>query len=110
MRHRCLPFSSAALTAFLASMPPVLAADYSNVAVPGMNTQVAPGDDFYRFVNGGWDAATEIPAGHTGWSVLAQLSEDNFKKMATAYQDAAKGAPGTSAAAKRVGDYYTAQT
>lgn len=86
-----------------------LTVDYSTATIAGMSTQQVPGDDFFRFVNGGWEAATEIPAGNVRWGVRAQLREDNLKKMAALYQRAAEGGSGTSDSAKRVGDYYRAQ-
>ena len=35
----------------------------------GMDTSAKPGDDFFKYVNGGWDARTEIPADRTGYGV-----------------------------------------
>lgn len=68
-----------------------------------------PGDDFYGYANARWVADTVIPPGNSTWTVRSELRDTNLKAMARLYQDAAKGAPGTSAAAKRVGDYFVAQ-
>ena len=35
----------------------------------GMDTSAKPGDDFFKYANGGWDARTEIPADRTGYGV-----------------------------------------
>lgn len=83
--------------------------DFSQVAVSGMNLEIAPGDDFSGFANGGWEAATTIPSDHINWSSFSQMTEDNWKKMSQLYQDAANSSSASSAAAKRVGDYYVAQ-
>lgn len=68
-----------------------------------------PGDDFYGYANNAWLAGTPLPANAGVWSVRAQLREDNLNTMAKMYRDAAANVPGTSAAAKRVGDYFVAQ-
>lgn len=72
-------------------------------------TDVAPGDDFSRFANGDWERATAIPDGYNAWGARAQLRQDNLEKMAALYQEAARGGPGISAAAQRVGLYNAAQ-
>jgi putative endopeptidase len=41
----------------------------------GMDKQVQPGDDFFKYANGGWDQRTEIPADKTGWGVDYVLSD-----------------------------------
>jgi putative endopeptidase len=35
----------------------------------GMDTSAKPGDDFFKYANGGWDARTEIPADKIGYGV-----------------------------------------
>jgi putative endopeptidase len=68
-----------------------------------------PGDDFYGYANDAWVASTLLPAGAGVWSVRAQVRENNLAAMAKLYRDAAANVPGTTAAAKRVGDYFVAQ-
>ena len=36
---------------------------------------VRPQDDFFRFVNGGWLARTEIPADASSWGAFNELRE-----------------------------------
>jgi len=66
----------------------------------------AAGDDFYGHVNGAWQAAAVIPADHTSWGVTAQMSEENYRRMAELYTAAARSG---DAAARRVGLFYSAQ-
>lgn len=50
----------------------------------GMDVSVKPGDDFYKFANGAWDAKTEIPADRTrygNFDKLAELSEARTKAI-----------------------------
>ena len=41
----------------------------------GMDPSVPPGADFYRYANGAWLAATEIPKDRSSWGVGAQVTE-----------------------------------
>jgi putative endopeptidase len=41
----------------------------------GMDTSVKPGDDFYKFANGAWDAKTSIPSDRTRYGNFDKLSE-----------------------------------
>ncbi len=42
-----------------------------------MDTNVEPAKDFYMFVNGGWDARTEIPDDESRWGSFNELRERN---------------------------------
>ncbi len=62
----------------------------------GMDTSVKPGDDFYKFANGNWDARTVIPADRVrygNFDKLAELSEARTKAIieAAAADKAATG-------------------
>ena len=41
----------------------------------GIDSSVKPGDDFYKWANGGWDARTEIPSDRTRYGNFDKLSE-----------------------------------
>ena len=45
------------------------------VDLEGMDKTVKPGDDFFRYVNGKWIAATQIPADRTSFGAFAMLRE-----------------------------------
>jgi putative endopeptidase len=82
-----------------------VAAATPGIDVPGMDTSVKPGDDFFRYANGAWFAKTEIPSDHAGWGAGAILAEATDKRVADLIEEAAKSAaPGTDA--RRVGDYF----
>jgi len=71
----------------------------------GMDRAVAPGDDFFRFANGGWLARTEIPPDRSTWGTDAELAELTLKRTADLIRAAdVSGATGTDA--RRIGDYY----
>jgi len=56
----------------------------------GMNKQVKPGDDFFRFANGKWLDKTEIPADKSNYGMftaLADLSRERVKAVLEAEKD-----------------------
>jgi len=69
------------------------------------DTQVRPGDDFYRYANGHWLDTNTIPADRTSWSVFAQLDEvarENLRGIVEAIPaDSPPGSP-----EKKVRDFY----
>ncbi len=67
------------------------------VDLTAMDTATAPGDDFYKYVNGKWMERTEIPADRSSWggfAILRDLSDQRTRKV---IEDAAatQNAPGS---------------
>lgn len=77
------------------------------VDLTGMDRRVAPGDDFYDFVNGAWEARTEIPADRSRFTSFAVL-DDRAKARTRAIIDAAVADHGAGGDAKKIADYYRA--
>ena len=46
-----------------------------------LDTTVRPGDDFFRYANGGWIAKSSIPADMGSWGSFAELRESNQKVL-----------------------------
>ena len=67
----------------------------------GMDRSIDPGDNFYRFANGGWDAATEIPADRSNYGMFTMLDDLSRSRTRVILEEAAR-TPGT-----RIGDFYT---
>jgi predicted metalloendopeptidase len=78
----------------------------SGLDLQNMDTSVRPQDDFFRYVNGGWLADTEIPPDRSGWGVGYELHERNEKRLRSVLQEAAasEAAPGTDL--QLIGDFY----
>src|SRR5205085_3790102 len=91
------PVSPAAATQ--ASSPP------HGIDLAGMDRTVKPGDDFFRYANGGWIKSTEIPPDRSSWSNGGILTELTAKRTSDLIQEAAKGA--SSGEAKKIGDTYS---
>ncbi len=72
----------------------------------GMDATVAPGDDFFRYANGGWIAKTEIPADRSSLNSFAVIAETAAQRTVKIIEDsAAQNAPEGSEA-RKIGDYY----
>ena len=89
-------FATAAIAAAPVSSP--------GIDLAGIDHAVKPGDDFFRYANGGWYDTTEIPGDQAAWgpgSVLAEQANQRVVELIT-------GANGTAAGseARKIGDYY----
>jgi endothelin-converting enzyme/putative endopeptidase len=76
------------------------------VDLTARNPALKPGDDFWQFANGAWDARTPIPAdkGSMGvGSLLADEAEANIRKI---LDDMAANPTKYGASGKQVGDFY----
>ncbi len=51
------------------------------IDISNMNTNVAPGDDFYHYVNGGWLQKNPIPEEYSRYGSFEQLAEENEEKL-----------------------------
>ncbi|UVO55475.1 M13 family metallopeptidase [Sphingomonas sp. SUN039] len=98
---------STVVAAPLAAKPTAKAASAKPVAKPklgdfgvdltAMDKTVAPGDDFYRYVNGKWQDRTEIPADRASWGGFAILRDLSDQRTRIIIEDAAgaQNAPGS---------------
>lgn len=55
-----------------------------------MDATTDPGDDFYRYANGGWLDRTEIPAEESSWGLGSEVNERNRKLLRKIMEDAAQ--------------------
>ena len=69
-----------------------------------MDRSVAPGDDFFRFVNGTWLRNTQIPADVARFAEFGRLADVNANRNRSILEKAA-AAP-TTPEEKKVGDFY----
>lgn len=71
-----------------------------------IDPSIKPGDDFYRYANGGWLARASIPAGQSSDDTRAMLTEKTSQRVRDLIQDAAAAQPVRGSVAQKVGDYY----
>ena len=77
------------------------------VDLSGMDRSAAPGDDFYRFVNGAWETRTEIPADRSRLSSFGVL-DDRAKERSKAIVDAVVADASATGDRKKIADCYRA--
>jgi putative endopeptidase len=77
----------------------------SGIDLAGIDPQVAPGNDFSAYANGGWLKSHEIPPDRSSYGTGAIVDELTSKRTAELIALAAKDAPAGSDA-KKIGDYY----
>ena len=69
----------------------------------GMDRSVAPGENFFRYANGRWLAATQIPPDQSNYGMNGMLTELSNERTRPIIE-AASGPPGSNG--QRVCDYY----
>ena len=85
-----------------------LAAASHGLDLSGLSKDVAPCDDFFAFVNGNWEAATEMPAGRARIGGFEQLRQNNDALLDKALKElAAKPALQTTPGLKLVAAYFS---
>src|SRR5215469_16960130 len=71
-----------------------------------MDPSAKPGDDFYRYANGGWVARTVLPADRQGYDTRAMLTASTRERVHRLIQDAVTTHSAKDSVAQKVGDYY----
>src|SRR5215475_214051 len=72
-----------------------------------MDRSIHPGDDFYRYSNGGWMKTATIPAGQTTFDNRAALTERANRQVRSLIEGAASAHSAPGSITQKVGDYYT---
>ena len=76
-------------------------------AANDIDRSVKPGDDFYRYANGGWLRTATIPAGQSSFDTRAILRERTSQRVRGLIQDAAASHATKGSIEQKVGDYYS---
>ena len=75
-------------------------------SMQAIDRSIRPGDDFYRYANGGWLRTAAIPVGQPSYDTRAILVEKTSQRVRDLIQDAAAAQPVRGSIAQKVGDYY----
>ena len=78
------------------------------VDVAEISTEVAPGEDFFSFVNAGWLARSEIPAGFSRFGSFVELALEAEEKVDEIIADAARANAPAGDPRQQVGAMYQA--
>jgi endothelin-converting enzyme/putative endopeptidase len=76
------------------------------INVTNLDRTVKPGDDFYRFANGGWLKRTEIPADRPAVGVFSQLADLANKQTVGLIEEAAKSNSPAGSNARKIAELY----
>jgi predicted metalloendopeptidase len=71
-----------------------------------MDNSIRPGDDFYRYANGGWLKANAIPVGQSSYDTRAIVAEKTSQQVQDLIQSAASANVTKGSVIQKVGDYY----
>lgn len=107
--HKSILLGSFALLTIAACSPPKqddeqIRTEYFDKS--GMDTTVAPGDNFFEYANGGWIKKTKIPDDQTSWGAFNILYEGNQQKTKAILEEAAAGHAQKGSIEQKVGDFY----
>lgn len=72
----------------------------------GVDSSVAPGDDFFAYANGAWLKGTVIPEGKERWGARNEINDLTRRQIAALLDGAGAAPPGT--AARKVADFRAA--
>ena len=72
----------------------------------GMDSAVAPGDDFFAYANGAWIKSTAIPPDRSSWGTGGILAELTAKRTADLIAEAARTSAPEGSEVRKVGDTY----
>src|SRR5437588_6140954 len=85
--------------------PPPSASAPKGADVADMDKSVAPGDDFYTYVNGAWLKATQIPPDKASYGVFTVIADATRKHLVVLIQEAA-AQPHKSEDIRKIGEFY----
>ena len=99
---------SAAAVALAVGIAPAAHAQSTSLGIDTTNfdRSVRPQDDFFRYVNGGWIARTEIPADASSWGAFNELRENSRSALHTILEEASHTSAPAGSEARKVGDLY----
>ncbi|MEE9347821.1 MAG: M13 family metallopeptidase [Robiginitomaculum sp.] len=78
------------------------------IDIEAMDTSVKPGDDFFKYVNGGWLERTEIPADKSNYGSFSVLGDNAQARVRTIIEDVSKLKSKAGSSEQKIGDLYAA--
>lgn len=71
-----------------------------------MDTTVNPGNDFFKYANGGWIKKNPIPAAYSSWGIGNLVQEDIREKLKKINEDALKENAAKGTSSQKIADFY----
>ena len=76
------------------------------IDLANMDKSVKPGDDFYRYVNGGWLAQNHIPEDRGSWGSFAELQQLSEKRVNSIIEEVSSSSTAAGPDAQKIRDLY----
>lgn len=76
------------------------------IDLENMNRDVDPGDDFFKFVNGGWMDSNPIPEDKTRWGAFDELIELNETQLNNIFNDLKEEQYKEGTIERKISDFY----
>ncbi len=71
-----------------------------------LDHSVKPGDDFFKYANGGWLKRNPIPPAYSSWGIGNVVSEEIRERLRKINEDALKTNAPKGSATQKIGDFY----
>ena len=78
------------------------------VDIEAMDETVKPGDNFFKYVNGGWMERTEIPADKSNYGSFNKLGDRSEQQVRAIIEEAAGANASNGSPEQKIGDLYAA--
>lgn len=74
----------------------------------GMDSNIKPGNDFFRYAGGRWLEATEIPADRSSWGPFYELRAKSEADVRVILEELASGTWPAGSEERKIADFYSA--
>jgi putative endopeptidase len=71
-----------------------------------LDTSVRPGDNFFKYANGGWLKRNPIPPAYSSWGIGNVINEDIRERLRKINEDAEKATAAKGTSIQKIGDFY----
>lgn len=95
---RCAALTTLALSAYIA-IP-------NDPVFNNLDQSVKPGDDFFKYANGGWLKRNPIPAAYSSWGIGNVVSEELRDRLKKINEDALAANAPKGTTTQKIGDFY----
>ncbi len=78
----------------------------NDVVFKNLDTTVKPGDDFFKYANGGWLKKNPIPAAYSSWGIGNVVVEELRDRLKKINEDALTAHADKGSNTQKIGDFY----
>ncbi|MCO5950796.1 M13 family metallopeptidase [Mucilaginibacter flavidus] len=78
----------------------------NDIIFKNMDTTVKPGDDFFKYANGGWLKKNPIPAAYPSWGIGNVVNDELRDRLKKINEDALNAKAEKGSNTQKIGDFY----